>query len=141
MNPCVVDTSVVFKWSRKEGEEAYISQALAVLNDHLDGNVEIHAPDLLLYELGNILSFKEGAASEQAVSILRDTLLVGLNIYPVDLSLAREAFNVVRQYRVTFYDASFLALSRLLDCPFVTADKKLYIKAHSFPKLKLLSDL
>jgi len=59
VKPLVVDASVAFKWSRKEGEEEYISEALAVLNDHLAGNVEIHAPDLLLYELGNILCFKE----------------------------------------------------------------------------------
>jgi hypothetical protein len=42
---------------------------------------------------------------------------------------------------VTFYDASFLALSRLLGCPLVTADKKLYRKARSFAKLTLLGDL
>jgi predicted nucleic acid-binding protein len=137
----VVDTSVAFKWSRQEGEEEYISQALAVLNDHLAGRLELHAPDLLIYELGNILSVKKALASEQSAAILRNILLLGLTVHPIDVSLAEEAFNIALQYRITFYDASFLALSRLLGCPLVTADDKLYRKVRSFPKLKLLADL
>jgi len=72
---------------------------------------------------------------------LRNTLLLGLIVHAIDLPLAEEAFNIAHQYRVTFYDASFLALSWLLDCPLVTADRKLHRKAHSFPRLKLLTDL
>ena len=64
-----------------------------------------------------------------------------LTIHPIGLPLAEEAFNVARQYGVTFYDASFLALARLLGCSLVTADAKLHRKARSFPKLKLLADL
>ena len=139
MNPWVVDTSVAFKWSRQEGEEEHIDQALAVLNDHLAGRLEIHAPDLLVYELGNILSLKESAASQKPVAVLKNTLLLGMTIHPIDLPLAEAAFTIAREYRVTFYDASFLALSRLLDCPLVTADNKLYAKARSFPKLTLLA--
>lgn len=139
MNPWVVDTSVAFKWSRQEGEEEHIDQALAVLNDHLAGRLEIHAPDLLVYELGNILSLKESAASQKPVAVLKNTLLLGMTIHPIDLPLAEAAFTIAREYRVTFYDASFLALSRLLGCPLVTADNKLYAKARSFPKLTLLA--
>jgi predicted nucleic acid-binding protein len=141
VNPWVVDTSVVFKWFRQEGEEECITQALALLDDHLAGRLELHAPDLLLYELGNILSLKEDAASEEAVIIVRDTLSLGLTIHPIGLPLTEETFNVARQYGVTFYDASFLALSRLLGCPLVTADNKLYRKARSFAKLTLLGNL
>ena len=139
MNPWVVDTSVAFKWSRQEGEEEHVDRALAVLNDHLAGRLEIHAPDLLVYELGNILSLKESAASQKPVAVLKNTLLLGMTIHPIDLPLAEAAFTIAREYRVTFYDASFLALSRLLDCPLVTADNKLYAKARSFPKLTLLA--
>ena len=55
MNPWVVDTSVVFKWSRQQGEEEHITQALTLLDDHLAGRLDLHAPDLLLYELGNVV--------------------------------------------------------------------------------------
>jgi len=139
VNLWVVDTSVAFKWSRQEGEEEHIDQALAVLNDHLAGRLEIHAPDLLVYELSNILSLKESTASQKPVAVLKNTLLLGTTIHPIDRPLAEAAFTIARQYRVTFYDASFLALSRLLDCPLVTADNKLYTKARSFPKLTLLA--
>ena len=139
MNPWVVDTSVAFKWSRQEGEEEHIDQALAVLNDHLASRLEIHAPDLLVHELGNILSLKESAASQKPVAVPKNTLLLGMTIHPIDLPLAEAAFTIAREYRVTFYDASFLALSRLLGCPLVTADNKLYTKARSFPKLTLLA--
>ena len=72
---------------------------------------------------------------------MRNILLLGLTVHPIDVSLAEEAFNIALQYRITFYNASFLALSRLLGCPLVTADDKLYRKVRSFPQLKLLADL
>jgi predicted nucleic acid-binding protein len=141
MKPVVVDTSVVFKWYRQSGDEEHVAQALTVLNDHLDGELVVNAPDLLIYELGNLLSLKRHFVSETPLSILRKTLLLDLKIHAIDQPLAERALAAAERYGVTFYDASFLALAAMLRCPFITADKKLHRSASSFPKITMLGDL
>jgi predicted nucleic acid-binding protein len=141
MNPHVVDTSVVFKWYRQPGDEDYVSQAIAILENHLNGDLEIHVPNLLIYELGNILRFKEDLASKDAMTILKKTFMLDIKIYLIDLPFAENTFHLAKKYGITFYDASFLALSHLLDCPFITADRKLYTKSKSFPKTKFLTNV
>jgi len=141
MTPCVVDSSVAFKWYRQPGDEDNVAQAAAILESHLSGNVEIHVPDLLIYELGNILRFKGDLASESAASIMRKTFSLQLEIHPINLEIAEKALSIARKYTITFYDASFLALSDILDCPFITADKKLYAKIKSSPNTKFLGSL
>lgn len=141
MNLCVVDSSVAFKWCRQHHEEEYVPQAITILENHLSGNLEIHVPDLLIYELGNILRFKEDLSSESAISILRKTLLLEIKIHAIDLHLAEEAYRLARKYTITFYDAAFIALSHILGCPFITADRKLCMKTKSFPRAKFLGSL
>ncbi len=135
MIPFVVDSSVVFKWYRQPGDEDYVSQAVSILERHLHGEIEIHVPDLLFYELGNILRFKESLVSKDGLTILKKTFGLDLQIYPIDLPLAADAYQVSREYKITFYDASFVALSRLLDVSFITADRKLFEKIHPHPRI------
>jgi len=137
MTAFVVDTSVVFKWYRQPEDEEYVPQAVSILEQHLHGNFEIHVPDLLFYELGNILRFKEPLVSKDALTILRETFSLALQIHPIETLLAEEAFRFAREYGITFYDASFVALSHLLQASFTTADKKLFSKLRTLPAIFL----
>ncbi|MBM4339515.1 MAG: type II toxin-antitoxin system VapC family toxin [Deltaproteobacteria bacterium] len=141
MIPFIVDSSVVFKWYRQPGDEDYVSQAVSILERHLHGKIEIHVPDLLFYELGNILRFKEGLVSKDGLTILKETFGLDLQIYPIDLPLAEDAYQVSREYKITFYDASFVALSRLLNASFITADKKLFEKIQPYPRVIFLGNV
>ena len=141
MTPFVVDSSVVFKWYRQTGDEDYVSQAVSILERHLHGEIEIHVPDLLFYELGNTLRLKETLASKDALTILRETFALSLQIHPIDLSLSEEAFRFARERDLTFYDASFVALAHLLDASFITADKKLFSKLKTMPTTIFLGGL
>ncbi|UCB44752.1 MAG: type II toxin-antitoxin system VapC family toxin [Spirochaetota bacterium] len=140
MNLCVVDTSVVFKWYRQPDDEDHVLKALSILEKHLNGELLIHVPDLLFYELGNILRFKEDNLLENPILILRNTFLLGLTIHPLESLLSEVAFDLAKKYEITFYDASFMALSQILDVTFVTADKKLYGMIESFPGIELLAN-
>jgi len=141
MTPYVVDTSIVFKWYRQPGDEEYVPQAISILEHHLHGNFEIHVPGLLFYELGNILRFKETLVSKDALTILRETFALALQIHAIDPLLAEEAFRLAREYDITFYDASFVALSYLLEASFITADKKLFAKIRTLPTAIFLGNL
>lgn len=137
----VVDSSVVFKWYRQPGDEEYVPQAVSILEGHLQGNFEIHVPDLLFYELGNILRFKETQVSHDALTILKETFALALQIHSINLLLAEEAFRFAQKYNITFYDASFVALSYLLHAPFITADRKLFRKIQSIPGVTFLANV
>ena len=141
MTRYVVDSSVAFKWYRQPGDEEYVPQAVSILENHLQGNSEIHVPDLLFYELGNILRFKESLVSKDPLTILQETFALALRIYPVDLLVAEEAFRFAHRYDITFYDAAFIALSYLLQASFVTADKKLLAKVQTLPGVLFLGNL
>ncbi|OGP89569.1 MAG: hypothetical protein A2157_16925 [Deltaproteobacteria bacterium RBG_16_47_11] len=137
----VVDSSIVFKWYRQPGDEEYVPQAVSLLERHLHGDLEIHVPDLLFYEMGNILRFKETVVSKGALTILRETFALALQTHPIDLLLAEETFRLAREHDITFYDASFVALSHLLDASFITADKKLFAKVKTLPTGLFLGSL
>jgi predicted nucleic acid-binding protein len=141
MTPFVVDSSVVFKWYRQPGNENYVPQAVSILERHLHGDFEIHVPDLFFYELGNILRFKERFVSKDALTILNETFALALQIHPIDLPLSEEAFRFARKHDITFYDASFIALSHLLDASFITADKRLFAKVKALPTAVFLGNL
>jgi len=141
MTSLVVDSSVVFKWYRQPGDEDYVPQAVSILERHLHGDIEIHVPDLLFYELGNILRLKESLVSKDALTILRETFALALQTHPIDLPLSEEAFRFPREHEITFYDASFVALSHLLQASFVTADKKLFAKVKTLPTAIFLGNL
>ncbi|MGC9196606.1 MAG: type II toxin-antitoxin system VapC family toxin [Syntrophobacteraceae bacterium] len=53
----VVDASVILKWVLGEEREAEWNKALALLNGWVEGRVELMAPDLWVYEVGNFLTF------------------------------------------------------------------------------------
>jgi len=141
MTPFVVDSSVVFKWYRQPGDEDYVPQAVSVFERHLQGDIEIHVPDLLFYELGNILWLKETLVSKDALTILRETFALALQVHVIDLPLSEGAFRFAREHDITFYDASFVALSYLLDASFITADKKLFAKIKTLPTAIFLGNL
>jgi len=141
MTPFVVDSSVVFKWYRQPGDEDYVPQAVSILERHLHGDIEIHVPGLLFYELGNILWLKETLVSKDALTILRESFALALQIHPIDFLLSEEAFRFAREHEITFYDASFVALSHLLQASFVTADKKLFAKLKNLPTAIFLGNL
>ena len=141
MTSFVVDSSVVFRWYRQTGDEDYVPQAVSILERYLHGEIETHVPDLLFHELGNILRLKETLVSKDAFTILRETFALSLLTHLIDLALSEEAFRFARGRDLTFCDASFVALARLLDASFITADKKLFLKLKTMPTAIFLGSL
>ena len=120
----VVDTSVLVKWFKTENEEL-IDEALA-LRDRVDrARADVYAPALLLYEIGNILTRMTDLDDDGAVAILRTISASGLIVAPPDPALLVRAARIARAHDVSFYDAAFVALAVALDCPMVTADRRL----------------
>jgi predicted nucleic acid-binding protein len=132
----VLDASVVLKWLFDDEDGA--ERASGLKDAHVAGHEIVAVPDLLFYEIGNVLTTKTRlpeAAMGEAFSLLWEFSLerfdLGLEEFQGSLALAGK-------YKITLYDAAYIELSRRLKCSFVTADKKLYEKVKSIKTVKLL---
>lgn len=117
----VLDASVILKWFYEEDGS---DSAREYQHRHLRGE-PVHAPDLVLYEIANSLSCKSGVRPEyvqEALDLLKRTDIV---IHWPSYDGIKESAEIASRLGITVYDASYLALSRELRLPLVTADKKL----------------
>lgn len=120
----LVDTSVAIKWVHEEGE-ADVHEARQLLTAHRAGAARLLLLDLAAYEFGNVLlrGLRQPASmvSEQ-LDLLRR--LCGPFVHPPPSWLAAAA-GLGERHGLTFYDACWAAAAQALDCPLVSADRKL----------------
>ncbi len=110
MKKIVVDSSVMVKWLNFQNED-HLEQANKVLQDAQDGIIMFLAPELSRYEIGNALLKKKMDLSKAL-----DTLVAAYSI-PVQFvseapQLALETYKIADEAKITYYDASFLALAK-----------------------------
>lgn len=129
MNPApfraVVDASVAVK--------IFVPEVLSAKAETVftrfarENGAELVVPDLFFIECANVFwkwiqrsAYSANAACEH----LRDLTGLGLTAIPTQL-LADDALDIAIKYRVTAYDACYLAAAAQLRLPLITADKKL----------------
>lgn len=130
----VVDASVALKWVLPETG----SDKAAGLR-----SAELHAPGLIYIECSNALwvrvrgSMLEPAEAGACMNLIEQA--------PIRAALARDlassALGLALDLGVTVYDATYLALSRTLSRPLVTADAKLRAAASQVCEIILLEEL
>jgi predicted nucleic acid-binding protein len=134
----VVDTSVLIKWFKTRDEDL-LKEARTLLHQIENRPLEVHVPALLLYEVGNILLLKtklSPVALDQTVERLETLPFI---VAPPATPLLKRAARLGRELSLTFYDASFVALAVELDCPYITADRRLFERARTLPRVRHLS--
>jgi len=121
----IADASVIIKWfiRLKENDR---KQALVIKKQMLEGKFILAAPDLLFYEVINVLTIKRMVRKTSL-----DRMIKLLFQYPFEIiwpsgELFESAAKLAKRFDLTIYDAVYLALAQELDCPLVTADNKLY---------------
>jgi predicted nucleic acid-binding protein len=132
----VLDTSVVLKWIFND--EAGSDRAIRLKDSHIAGYEIICVPDLLFYEIGNVLATKTRLSETSIVEAF--SLLWNFSLERFDLGFEEFQGGLVlsRKYEITMYDAAYIELARRLKCNFVTADKKLYAKVKNIKSVELL---
>ena len=119
----VLDASVIIKWYyyKKESDlevADYIHEKVA------RNEIMIISPDLMIYEVLNFFVFKLGipaAKIEDIITDLNDIII----IINTDIAIQKKAFALSRIMKNSIYDSLYLSLSHSLDCPLITADRKL----------------
>lgn len=131
----VLDSSVVAKWYFYEEQT---EEAVKLRNLHIINQIQIAAPILLLFELGNIF-VSRGLNKGDFAKNFQTLLNFEINFVEVDLSLFQSIFAIAGKYNITFYDATYLATAKKLKCQLITTDKKLYNATKKLKFVKLLS--
>jgi predicted nucleic acid-binding protein len=132
----VLDASVVLKWIFDDEDGG--DRAARLRDGHIAGQEIIAVPDLLFYEIGNVLTTKtrlSDAAIAEAFSLLWDFSLERFDLGPDEFL---RSLDLSRKYKITLYDAAYIELARNLKCKFVTADAKLYEKVKNIKSVELL---
>ena len=117
----VVDASVAVKWYVPEDNSDDAERLL-------DPSNELHAPELIAPEFGNIIwkKIRRGELTEkQGREIIEAFLSVPMLKYPTT-PLIEVAFAGALQTAQTVYDWTYLALAISLNCEMATADDKFY---------------
>lgn len=118
----VLDSSVLVKWVNSQ-EEQYLKQSDALLEDCKKGAVVFFVPELAKYEVGNAL-WKKGLSQPQAKAALAAIYAAPVSFIKQDEDEAARAMDIAIETRMTFYDATFVALAERLGAALVTDNPK-----------------
>ncbi len=132
----VLDASVVLKWFFQNEDDC--DRALRYRDMHVAGEQPIAVPDLLFYEVGNVLTTRtrlDTAAVSEAFFLLWN---FDLEVCDLGYEEFSNAMRISRRYGITLYDAAYVELARRLQCDLVTSDKKLYQKVRGLKHVKML---
>jgi predicted nucleic acid-binding protein len=137
----VLDASVALKW-QFEGEEVTKS-ATALLEDFIEGKIELISPTLFPYEILSAINVAinrkriDESIGHKAVSYITS---MGIELKSIS-DLIAPIFFKARQYRLSPYDCAYIALAEKEKCDFYTGDKKLFNSVQKLlPWVKWIGD-
>ena len=131
----VLDSSVIAKWYFKEEN---FQKARQILETHRLHLAQITVPVLLFFEIGNIFINKKIAARDKFARNIQDLYDVNLTVIEINDLLLQLTFAIAAKYKLSFYDATYVATAESLKCDFITADEKLVEKTKKLKFVKLL---
>jgi len=141
MNKVVLDSCVFSKLFLQEADR---QEALELITELSQRNVQVLVPSLFLYEVLSIaaaspfpmgkvhtLIIQYQSANLETVELDEDTILKAIDIC---------AYGHEKSGFPSFYDASYHALAIINECQFITADKRHIAKTKAFGYVTLLND-
>lgn len=132
----ILDASVALKWFHAETDTP---RAETIRQAMLEGTLSVQVPTLILYELTNALVWKLKANPTLAIEMLQTIEIFPWYLVPPSSQLLTTAAIIASQYKISVYDATYVALALREKITLVTADQKLTEKLHH-PKIILLND-
>lgn len=129
----VLDASVALKWFIDE-DQSYEARRLVKLIKQ--GKISVYVPPIFPFEVANILSLKENISPESLFASIGFLYSLNLRSGINSEEFLVKSATISKDFKITVYDASYIALAQDLKIDFLTADKKLKDKVKlSFIKL------
>lgn len=123
----VPDASVLLKWVLNSDDEPETGRALELKSAWLADACEVVVPALWLYEVGNVVGLKQ---PDHAGELMAAMTLLGLPEAAPQVFVG-EALRLMKDRRVTFYDAAYHATALVREGVLVTADAAYLRKARA----------
>ncbi len=126
----VVDASVLVKWFMEEEDR---DRALGLRELHTSGRSTLVVSELTFLEILNALRYAPRANEEDGAEALHVLENLHLQVKPVGFNLLRKANAIARAYKITIYNALYVALAEQLGYPLITSDDAMVrkLKGHS----------
>lgn len=119
----VVDTSVVVKWLNQDNEQD-IDKADKILHDVSKGTARLLAPELVKYEVANVLLCGKKLTAKQARICLAAFYGLPITFVGDNEQLTLLTYNIAEKCGITYYDASFMAIAKDFDATLITDNVK-----------------
>jgi predicted nucleic acid-binding protein len=128
----VVDASVLVKWFLHQ-QEADRDRALALRELHISGRSTLFIPQFALLEVLNVVRFSPKAKEEDGELALEALQDLHLETKPPEADLLRKANAIAWAYKITIYDALYVALAEQVGYPLITSDQAMIrkLRGHS----------
>ncbi len=132
----VPDTSVLLKWVLESSDEEDRDRALEIRNSWLAGRCTIILPSLWFFEVGNILGKKQPGLSVEFMKIL-----TGYGFEEErPAAIYEKSLELMKKFKVTFYDAAFHATAMNHTGTMVTSDETYYRKTSREGHVEVLAN-
>ena len=119
----IIDTSVVVKWLNQDNEE-HIEKADKILEDVRKGKVELFAPELLKYEVGNALLLGKKIPNEDIPDLMNILYSLPIAFVTENENIANDTYILAQTLDITYYDAAFLSLAQKYGAALITENIK-----------------
>ena len=130
----IVDASVAVKWFLKDGLETDSDLAEEVLVALLAGDIELFAPDIIVYEVCGVLTRacltrSPGVSTPRitkgdAAQCVRDFLSLPIQLINLRVDELVQALEMAVDFNKTHWDMTYVGLADRLKCQWLTADEK-----------------
>lgn len=131
----VIDASVIIKWFIEEHDSEIANQ---VKEDYQKQIIDLSTPDLLSYEVLNVLRFKPSMGENDLCKVAKDLEDFQLEKFTFEGDTAKKTVKLSLKYGITVYDAAYVSLAAFHKSCFLTADEKLTTKLQKQEKVLLL---
>ncbi len=134
MEQIVADASVILKFFVKESDA---ESAEALRDAFISKEAEILIPSLLPYEVINGIRYSKAKrfSAAELKMVMQSIEEYGFIIFELNNEIAERAIEMLGEYKITFYDAVYVALADITKSIFYTADEKL-IRSVKLPFIK-----
>lgn len=133
--PCfVADCSFIISYLLEGYCNDELNDSAKAIENVLNANGQIYVPGIFWYEVNNVLVYKSHPDSKGNVRLTQSEVseilsdLMALPIYTdnqMDFEIMIKIRDLAQEYNLSFYDASYLELSKRYNLPLMTYDKAL----------------
>jgi predicted nucleic acid-binding protein len=134
----VVDASVILKWFSHD-REGHLEKALQLREDFRVRKIDLFSPELLIYEVTNILRFKKILTDSLILKAIDSIFAMDL-LVPVNQRIMENALKLAREQNITVYDSTYISFARYCGCYLITADKKFYQNLKDIPGILYIKE-